>query len=100
MIKLRVVTLGQASGGLNSAHAYRMGCLFPGLPKHGLPDVVSASGMTEDGRIPADRKKLPALVWDGIGYAWSVTYLDLGVNMLISSNSEERCLHPRSGSAI
>ena len=32
--------------------------LFLGVPKHRVPDVVTASGMTEDGWIPADRKNL------------------------------------------
>ena len=32
--------------------------LFLGVPKHRVPDVVTASGMTEDGWIPVDRKNL------------------------------------------
>lgn len=32
--------------------------LFLGIPKHRVPDVVAASGMTEDGWIPVDRKTL------------------------------------------
>ncbi|MGH2391234.1 MAG: NAD(P)/FAD-dependent oxidoreductase, partial [Chloroflexota bacterium] len=32
--------------------------LFLGVPKHRVPDVVAASGMTEDGWIPVDRKTL------------------------------------------
>ncbi len=32
--------------------------LFLGVPKHRVPDVVEASGMTEDGWIPVDRKNL------------------------------------------
>jgi len=32
--------------------------LFLGVPKHRVPDVVAASGMTEDGWIPVDRKNL------------------------------------------
>ena len=32
--------------------------LFLGIPKHRVPDVVAASGMTEDGWIPVDRKNL------------------------------------------
>ncbi|MGH2411381.1 MAG: NAD(P)/FAD-dependent oxidoreductase [Chloroflexota bacterium] len=32
--------------------------LFLGVPKHRVPEVVAASGMTEDGWIPVDRKTL------------------------------------------
>jgi sulfide:quinone oxidoreductase len=32
--------------------------LFLGVPKHRVPDVITASGMTEDGWIPVDRKNL------------------------------------------
>ncbi len=32
--------------------------LFLGVPKHRVPDVVAASGMTESGWIPVDRKTL------------------------------------------
>ena len=32
--------------------------LFLGVPKHRVPEVVAASGMTEDGWIPVDRKNL------------------------------------------
>ena len=32
--------------------------LFLGIPKHRVPDVVAASGMTEDGWIPVDPKNL------------------------------------------
>ena len=32
--------------------------LFLGVPKHRFPDVVAASGMTEDGWIPVDRRTL------------------------------------------
>jgi sulfide:quinone oxidoreductase len=32
--------------------------LFLGVPKHRVPDVVAASGMTKDGWIPVDRKTL------------------------------------------
>jgi len=32
--------------------------LFLGVPKHRVPDVVAASGLTEDGWIPVDRKTL------------------------------------------
>jgi sulfide:quinone oxidoreductase len=32
--------------------------LFLGIPKHRVPDVVAASGMTENGWIPVDRKNL------------------------------------------
>jgi len=32
--------------------------LFLGIPKHCVPSVVAASGMTEDGWIPVDRKNL------------------------------------------
>lgn len=32
--------------------------LFLGVPKHCVPSVVAASGMTEDGWIPVDRKNL------------------------------------------
>lgn len=32
--------------------------LFLGVPKHRVPDVVAASGMTEDGWIPVDPKNL------------------------------------------
>lgn len=32
--------------------------LFLGIPKHRVPDVVAASGMTEDGWIPVDRGTL------------------------------------------
>lgn len=32
--------------------------LFLGVPKHRVPDVVAASGMTEDGWIPVDRRTL------------------------------------------
>jgi sulfide:quinone oxidoreductase len=32
--------------------------LFLGIPKHRVPDVVAASGMTEDGWIPVDQKTL------------------------------------------
>jgi sulfide:quinone oxidoreductase len=32
--------------------------LFLGIPKHRVPDVVAASGMTEDGWISVDRKTL------------------------------------------
>jgi len=32
--------------------------LFLGIPKHRVPDVVAASGMTEDGWIPVDTKTL------------------------------------------
>jgi sulfide:quinone oxidoreductase len=32
--------------------------LFLGVPKHRVPDVVAASGMTEDGWIPVSRKNL------------------------------------------
>ena len=32
--------------------------LFLGVPKHRVPDVVAASGMTEDGWIPVDTKTL------------------------------------------
>lgn len=32
--------------------------LFMGVPKHRVPDVVAASGMTVDGWIPVDRKNL------------------------------------------
>jgi len=32
--------------------------LFLGVPKHCVPDVVAASGMTENGWIPVDRKNL------------------------------------------
>lgn len=32
--------------------------LFLGIPKHRVPDVVTASGMTENGWIPVDRKNL------------------------------------------
>lgn len=32
--------------------------LFLGIPKHRVPDVVTASGMTEDGWIPVDTKTL------------------------------------------
>jgi len=32
--------------------------LFLGVPKHKVPDVVAASGMTEDGWIPVDPKNL------------------------------------------
>jgi len=32
--------------------------LFLGIPKHVVPDVVAASGMTENGWIPVDRKTL------------------------------------------
>ena len=32
--------------------------LFLGIPKHRVPEVVAASGMTEDGWIPVDRKTL------------------------------------------
>ena len=32
--------------------------LFLGIPKHRVPDVVLASGLTEDGWIPVDRKNL------------------------------------------
>jgi sulfide:quinone oxidoreductase len=32
--------------------------LFLGIPRHCVPDVVAASGMTEDGWIPVDRKTL------------------------------------------
>jgi sulfide:quinone oxidoreductase len=32
--------------------------LFLGIPKHRVPDVVAASGMTVDGWIPVDRKNL------------------------------------------
>jgi sulfide:quinone oxidoreductase len=32
--------------------------LFLGIPKHRVPDVVAASGMTVDGWIPVDRKTL------------------------------------------
>jgi len=32
--------------------------LFLGIPKHRVPDVVAASGMTEDGWIPVDPKTL------------------------------------------
>ena len=32
--------------------------LFLGVPKHRVPDVVEASGMTEDGWIPASRENL------------------------------------------
>ncbi len=32
--------------------------LFLGIPKHHVPDVVTTSGMTEDGWIPVDRKNL------------------------------------------
>jgi sulfide:quinone oxidoreductase len=32
--------------------------LFLGIPKHRVPDVVAASGMTEDGWVPVDRKTL------------------------------------------
>lgn len=32
--------------------------LFLGIPKHCVPDVVAASGMTEDGWIPVDTKTL------------------------------------------
>lgn len=32
--------------------------LFLGVPKHRVPDVVAASGMTVDGWIPVDRKNL------------------------------------------
>ncbi len=32
--------------------------LFLGVPKHRVPDVVAASGMTEDGWVPVDRKTL------------------------------------------
>ena len=32
--------------------------LFLGVPKHRVPDVVAASGMTEDGWIPVDAKTL------------------------------------------
>jgi sulfide:quinone oxidoreductase len=32
--------------------------LFLGVPKHRVPDVVAAGGMTEDGWIPVDRKTL------------------------------------------
>jgi sulfide:quinone oxidoreductase len=32
--------------------------LFLGIPKHCVPDVVAASGMTENGWIPVDRKTL------------------------------------------
>lgn len=32
--------------------------LFLGIPKHRVPDVVAASGMTVDGWIPVDRKDL------------------------------------------
>jgi len=32
--------------------------LFLGIPKHCVPGVVAASGMTEDGWIPVDRKNL------------------------------------------
>lgn len=32
--------------------------LFLGVPKHRVPDVVAASGMTEDGWVPVDQKNL------------------------------------------
>jgi sulfide:quinone oxidoreductase len=32
--------------------------LFLGIPRHRVPDVVAASGMTEDGWIPVDRRTL------------------------------------------
>ncbi len=32
--------------------------LFLGIPKHCVPDVVAASGMTEDGWVPVNRKNL------------------------------------------
>ena len=32
--------------------------LFLGIPKHRVPDVVTASGLTEDGWIPVDRSNL------------------------------------------
>jgi sulfide:quinone oxidoreductase len=32
--------------------------LFLGIPKHRVPEVVAASGMTEDGWIPVDRRNL------------------------------------------
>jgi sulfide:quinone oxidoreductase len=32
--------------------------LFLGMPKHRVPDVVAASGLTEDGWIPVDRRTL------------------------------------------
>jgi sulfide:quinone oxidoreductase len=32
--------------------------LFLGIPRHRVPDVVAASGMTENGWIPVDRKNL------------------------------------------
>jgi sulfide:quinone oxidoreductase len=32
--------------------------LFLGIPKHRVPDVVAASGMTEDGWVPVDRNTL------------------------------------------
>ena len=32
--------------------------LFLGVPKHRVPDVVAASGMTEDGRIPVNPEDL------------------------------------------
>jgi sulfide:quinone oxidoreductase len=32
--------------------------LFLGIPKHRVPDVVAASGLTENGWIPVDRKTL------------------------------------------
>src|SRR6185437_6313068 len=32
--------------------------LFLGVPKHRVPDVVAASGLTEDGWIPVDRQTL------------------------------------------
>ena len=34
--------------------------LFLGIPKHGVPEVVAASGMTENGWIPVDPKTLRA----------------------------------------
>ena len=36
--------------------------LFLGVPKHRVPEVVAASGMTEDGWIPVDRKNLKTRV--------------------------------------
>ena len=33
--------------------------LFLGVPKHRAPDVVIASGMTEDGYVPVDSATLP-----------------------------------------